>query len=313
LEAPKKLSVVTTLYRSEATVEEFHRRVAAVASRAAAEIEFIYVNDGSPDCSMDKILDLRRADPRITVVELARNFGHHPALMTALALSSGDLVFLIDSDLEEPPELLEEFAAQLGKRSDADAVYGVQPQRKGGRRERLAGRLWYAFFCRLADVPYPADSLTARLMTRRFVNSVLLHQERDLDMMGIFALAGYQQIALPSTKTSKGNSSYTFMSRLNIAATGLTAFTSAPLTLIVAVGCLMTLCSILAGVIWIAASWRGAVSFGAANFAAWSIWFVGGLLLTAIGVVALYAKAILQETKGRPRTIIKHIYAAEAS
>jgi putative glycosyltransferase len=147
-------------------------------------------------------------------------------------------------------------------------------------------------------------------MTRRFVDAVLLHQERDLDMIGVFALAGFQQIAIPSTKTSKGTSSYTVMRRFSIAATGLTAFTTAPLALIAAAGCLMTLSSILVGAVWIAASWQGGLSFGAASFAAWSIWFVGGLLLTAIGIVALYAKAILQETKSRPRAIIKQIYAA---
>jgi putative glycosyltransferase len=311
LEFPKKLSVVTTLYRSEATVEEFHRRMAAAASPAAAEVEFIYVNDGSPDRSLERILRLRGADLRIKVIDLARNFGHHPALMTGLARASGDLIFLIDSDLEEPPELLEEFAAVLRGRPETDSVYGVQQRRKGGLGERLAGRLWYSFFCRLADVPYPADSLTARLMTRRFVDAVLLHDERDLDMMGIFALTGHEQIALATTKSSKGASSYTLWRRVNIAATGMTAFTMAPLAFIAAAGCLMTLSSLLGGAVWLASSWRDSDGFGSADFAAWSIWFVGGLLLTALGVVAFYARAILQETKARPRAIVRRIYDAE--
>ena len=286
--------------------------MASAASRTAAEVEFVYVNDGSPDRSLDRVLELRSLDPRIVVVDLARNFGHHPAIMTGLSLASGDRVFLIDSDLEEPPELLEEFADTLRNRPGADAVYGVQLRRKGGLRERVAGKLWYALFCRMADVPYPADSLTARLMTRRFVDAVLLHQERDLDMMGIFALVGYEQIASPATKASKGDTSYTLAKRLNIAATGLTSFTTAPLALVPVAGCLLTISSIVAGLIWLAASPGDPGGSGIARFAAWSIWFVGGLLLTALGVVALYARAILQEAKARPRAIVRRIYGAEA-
>ena len=284
--------------------------MASVAARTALEVEFIYVNDGSPDASLDRVLELRNADPRIVVVDLARNFGHHPAIMTGLALASGDRVFLIDSDLEEPPELLEEFSDALRNLPGADAVYGVQLRRKGGLRERMAGRLWYALFCRMADVPYPADSLTARLMTRRFVDAVLLHEERDLDMMGIFALVGYEQIAIPTRKASKGDTTYTLAKRLKIAVTGLTAFTTAPLALIPAAGCLLTLSSIVGGLIWLAADEGDPSGSGVVRFAAWSIWFVGGVLLTAVGILALYARAILQETKARPRAIVRRIYRA---
>ncbi|MDP9415305.1 MAG: glycosyltransferase family 2 protein [Pseudomonadota bacterium] len=308
-----KLSVVTTLYRSDQTVQEFHRRVALAASEIAAAVEFVYVNDGSPDRSMERVLHLRSEDPRIVVVDLARNFGHHPALMTGLAVASGDFVFLIDSDLEEPPELLLEFWQASRANPGADAVYGVQMRRKGGLWERAAGAIWYTLFCRLTRVAYPPDSLTARLMTRRFVDAALLHKERDLDLMGIFALVGYEQIALPTTKGSKGESAYTLGKRLRIAVTGLTAFTTAPLALIPAAGCLMILLSLAGGVIWLLSSWVSRGGFSPASFAVWSIWFVGGLLLSAVGVLALYARAILQETKARPRAIIRRIYGSEQS
>lgn len=306
-----KLSVVTTLYRSESTVEEFHRRVAQATSEVPAEVEFVYVNDGSPDRSMACVLELKRLDPRIVVVDLARNFGHHPALMTGLALASGDFVFLIDSDLEEPPELLLEFWQALRANPCADAAYGVQMRRKGGLWERTVGAIWYSLFCRLTNVAYPRDSLTARLMTRRFVDAVLLHKERDLDLMGIFALAGYEQIAVPANKGSKGESAYTLGKRLAIAVTGLTAFTTAPLALIPAAGCAMILLSLAGGLVWLLSTWAGGESFSSGGFAIWSIWFVGGLLLTALGILALYARAILQETKARPSAIIRRIYRGE--
>jgi putative glycosyltransferase len=307
------LSVVTTLYASEATVEEFHRRMARAAEQVTPQVEFVYVNDGSPDGSLERVLELRREDARIAVIDLARNFGHHPALLAGLKAASGEFVFLIDSDLEEAPELLPDFWGVLQANPAADAVYGIQRRRKGGVSERLIGRLWYAFFCRLTDLPYPRDSLTARLMTRRFVAAALLHKERDLDMMGIFAMAGHEQIPFATTKASKGDTSYTVAKRLRIAITGLTSFTTAPLTLILLAGCLMTIASVLGGLIWLLLDWSGAARFGLVGLAIWSIWFVGGLLLTALGVVALYAGTILREAKARPRAIVRHVYRSEES
>jgi hypothetical protein len=139
----------------------------------------------------------------------------------------------------------------------------------------------------------------------------LLHKERDLDMMGIFAMTGHEQIPFPTTKASKGDTSYTVAKRLRIAITGLTSFTTAPLTLIAVAGCLMTIGALLGGLVWLLLESSGAVRFGFAGVAIWSIWFVGGLLLTAMGVVALYVGTILREAKARPRAIVRRIYRAE--
>jgi putative glycosyltransferase len=310
-----KLSIVTSLYGSEATVDAFHERMTRAADGVAAQAEFVYVNDGSPDRSLERVLALRDRDARIVVVDLARNFGHHPALMTGIEAATGDFIFLIDSDLEEPPELLPAFWTALREDAragaGADSVYGVQVRRKGALAERLLGAIWYKLFCRLTSLPYPADSLTARLMTRRFADAVLLHKERALDLMGIFALTGYRQVAIPATKTSKGGSSYTLGKRVGIAATGLTSFTTAPLTVIAAIGCFITAIAAVAGLALLLLALAGAVDFSLAGFAIWSIWFLGGLLLAAIGTVGLYGGTILQETKARPRSIVRTVYRAE--
>src|SRR5271167_816371 len=129
-EASVKLSIVTTLYRSAGHIEEFYRRATKAAEAIADDIELVMVNDGSPDQSLDRALALHRADPRVVVVDLARNFGHHKAMMTGLAHASGDRVFLIDSDLEEEPELLIQFHERL-MQGDCDVVFGVQETRRG--------------------------------------------------------------------------------------------------------------------------------------------------------------------------------------
>src|SRR3954468_11917273 len=138
-----KLSIVTTLYRSASTINEFYRRILAAAELITGDIELVLVNDGSPDNSLDLAVELHRTDARVVVVDLSRNFGHHKAMMTGLAHATGDLVLLIDSDLEEEPELLGYFHERFAK-GDCDVVFGVQETRRGGLFERVTGALFFS-------------------------------------------------------------------------------------------------------------------------------------------------------------------------
>ncbi|MGH9548808.1 MAG: glycosyltransferase family 2 protein, partial [Terriglobales bacterium] len=124
------LSIVTTLYASAPYLEEFYARTCVVAERVTSDFEIILVNDGSPDNSLEIALSLYRKDARVRIVDLSRNFGHHKAMMTGLAHARGDMVFLLDSDLEEEPELLNTFYEKL-QQTGADVVFGVQQKRKG--------------------------------------------------------------------------------------------------------------------------------------------------------------------------------------
>ena len=154
-----RLSVVATLYRSSRTLDAFYARVSSAAAALTGEYELVLVNDGSPDDSLDVALQLLSRDARVRVVDLARNFGHHKAMMTGLAHARGELVFLIDSDLEEEPELLGAFHDTL-RASDADVVYGVQATRRGGLFERVSGWVFFKLFNVLSDVPIPVNVVT---------------------------------------------------------------------------------------------------------------------------------------------------------
>ena len=152
-----KLSVVTTLYRSAASIEEFYRRAIKAAEKIAGDVELVMVNDGSPDNSLDLALELQKHDARVIVVDLSRNFGHHKALMTGLAHAGGDLVFLIDSDLEEQPEDLALFYQRFSA-GDCDVVYGIQKARRGSIFERMSGGVFFAVVDMLGDRPLPRNS-----------------------------------------------------------------------------------------------------------------------------------------------------------
>src|SRR6266481_9971297 len=125
------LSIVTTLYDSAPYLEQFYLRTCAATEQITRDYEIILVNDGSPDNSLDIAISIHRRDKRVRVIDLSRNFGHHKAMMTGLTHAGGELVFLIDCDLEEEPELLEKFYREL-KATEADVVFGVQQKRKGG-------------------------------------------------------------------------------------------------------------------------------------------------------------------------------------
>src|SRR5262245_28298174 len=137
-----QLSIVSTMYCSAFYLPEFYERVSASARALTDDYELVFVNDGSPDESLAIATTLCRADRHVKVVDLSRNFGHHPAIMTGLAHTTGNWVFLIDCDLEESPELLKEFhKAQVS--SYADVIFGVQDRRRGGVFDRLWGALFY--------------------------------------------------------------------------------------------------------------------------------------------------------------------------
>jgi len=125
-----RLSIVTALYNSAPYVEAFYNRMTAVARKLTRDYEIIFVNDGSPDESLDRAVSLYKRDKRVRIIDLSRNFGHHKAIMTGVSMARGDLIFLLDSDLEEDPELLLQFSREM-KATKSDVVYGVQ-QKHGG-------------------------------------------------------------------------------------------------------------------------------------------------------------------------------------
>ncbi|MCS5706438.1 glycosyltransferase family 2 protein [Synechococcus sp. FGCU-3] len=303
-----KLSIVATLYKSAPYVNEFYARSSAVAKQLAGDdFEIILVNDGSPDDSLDIARSLSDYDPHVVVVDLSRNFGHHKAMMTGLAHTKGELTFLIDSDLEEEPEWLMNFEIQL-KKQKCDVVYGVQKRRKGNWYERWSGKIFYSFFKAFTGLPLPENLVTARLMTRRYVDALLLHREREILIAGLWYLTGFEQHPYLVSKHSTSETTYTLGKKLSIVVKSVTSFSSLPLVIIFYVGCCVSLMA--AGyMIYIVASWfvfaRPLV--GWASIIA-SIWLLGGTTILFLGVIGIYLSKIFSETKQRPYTIVRQVY-----
>ena len=275
--------------------------------RLTPDYEIVLVNDGSPDDSLAVALKLLEHDDRVRIIDLARNFGHHKAMMTGLAEARGDLVFLIDSDLEEAPELLIEFSEAM-QDGQADVVYGVQDARRGGFVERSSGWLFFKLFNLLSDQPIPDNLVTVRLMTRRYVSALVSHRERKMMIAGLWALTGFNQIARTIAKGAKGHTSYSFRRKVSLLVDSITSFSDRPLVLIFYLGLAIGGTSSLAAVYLVVRRLFFGVALPGWPSLIVSIWMLGGLMLICLGIIGIYLSKVFIETKQRPYTIVRQIY-----
>lgn len=303
-----KLSIVTTLYKSAPYIKEFHKRASDAARQLVEEeYEIVFVNDGSPDNSLDLAIQLSVIDDHVLVVDLSRNFGHHRAMMTGLAHAKGERVFLLDSDLEEEPEWLLSFADQMGHNA-CDVVYGVQEIRKGGWFERLSGFCAYKLFNILCDIEFPDNLVTARLMKQSYVKALLLHQEREIVIAGLWVITGFNQQAQIVNKHATSETTYTFRKKLTAIVNVITSFSNIPLIFTFYIGLSISFFAIIyVAYLVIYRLFLSKPISGWTSVMA-SIWLMGGLIIFFIGVIGLYIAKIFSETKQRPNTIVRGIY-----
>ena len=302
-----ELSVVTTMFHSSDFVTEFHRRSSEVLASLAVSYEIVFVNDGSPDNSLEKARALVEIDDHVRVIDLSRNFGHHRALMVGLEYARGNKVFLIDCDLEENPLALSEFYAEM-KRTQADVVYGVQNTRNGNFVRRAGGALFWKFFNFISDVDVNPKVITSRLMTRRYVDALLGFREQELFLGGIFALTGFDQTPLTVKKEARSDTSYTIRKRFALLVNAITSFSSRPLILVFYIGLIISIASgTAAAVLFARKLFFSDYQIGWSSLIV-SIWLIGGITIFCIGLIGIYLAKVFQEVKARPLSIVRALY-----
>ncbi len=308
-----KISVVTTLFYSQEYIHEFYARVQTEIKKVTDDYEFIFVNDGSPDKSKDMVLALQVSDPAIILIDLSKNFGHHQAILTGLHYTTGDYTFLVDSDLEEDPELFTLLWSEMKKFPEYDVIYGVQIKRKGRFFEKISGRLFYKIFYYIAGFDYPADTLTARIMNRPFLEGLKKFPEKEFDIWGLFFLNGYKQKGIPVSKKNKGMTTYSLHKKIRIAIISITSLTNRPLYFIFILGFFITIIAFINVLVIVykkmflieaVEGWASIVA---------SLWLIGGLIMFVLGIIGIYLSKIFMEVKNRPSAIIKKIYRSDAT
>lgn len=305
------LSIVTTLYRSQPFLRTFHQQMSnAIQKLGINDYEVVYVNDGSPDDSVSCLLEMRRDDSHIRIIDLSRNFGHHYALQAGISFASGDYVYIVDNDMETPVDFLLTCYSEMLQHSNIDLIYGVQEQRKGHLVEKMGGFLFWKIFNMLSDVRVPANILTECLMTRNFVDELLRLNDANLFLGGMIHWVGMEKKEIVVKKGQReGKSTYTFRKRLSLMIQALTSFSGKPLEWLFYSGIGITCIS----VVFLLYLFVKKMILGNAISLGWTS-LIGinlltlGIITTFLGLIGLYVFRIYKQVQGRPNYVIKKVY-----
>lgn len=305
-----RISVITSLFNSGRFISELHWRLVQTIEKITDDYEIILVNDGSPDNSLEVALEiLNRGQSHLKIIDLSRNCGQHKALMTGLRNSTGDFIFMMDSDLDEQPEWIEKFWLEYQKfEGSVDVIYGVQIARKGSFYERWSGRAFYKFFNILSVVKVKSNPTPFRIMTRRYVDALVQFREQEVFFLGISLLAGFEQRSIPIEKRTPSSTSYNTIKKVDQFINAITSFSNRPLMFVFYLGATISFLSFIClFVIFIRYLIYGAGVQGWTSIMI-SIWLAGGIMISCIGIIGIYLSKIFIEVKNRPYTIIKQIY-----
>lgn len=307
------ISVVVPCYDEEESLPELHRRVTAVLRECATRYEVILANDGSRDATWDVIRQLAADDPHVVGLDLSRNFGHQACLTAALAHARGDVVLMMDADLQDPPELLPHMLKKW--RAGADVVYAVRKVRRGeGIFKLWTAAAFYRVMRWATRIAIPVDTGDFRLIDRHALNAVLALRERNRFLRGLFSWVGFRQVPIYYTRQRRfaGQTKYPLSKMVRFAIDGLTSFSTLPLQLAVWIGLAAAALAFFYGVRVFLQGMQGHTVPGWASTTV-SVLFLGGVQLVAIGVLGEYLGRIFEEVKARPIFLVREVISQQAA
>ncbi len=305
----KKISIIVPCYNEEQAIPFFYDEITKIAESLKEDFEFIFVNDGSVDKTIDIIKEYAKKDKRVKYINFSRNFGKEAAMYAGLELSIGDYVAIMDADLQDPPSLLPEMIAILeDENSDYDAVGTRRVTRKGEPPIRsFFARKFYKIINKMSKVEMVDGARDYRLMKRQVVNSILELKEYNRYSKGLFEFVGYKTkwLEFENVKRVAGETKWSFWKLFLYAIEGIVAFTTAPLAIASIAGFLFCLISFIMIIFIIiktlifgdpTSGWPSLVCI---------IFFVSGIQLFCLGIIGQYLSKTYLETKKRPIYIIK--------
>jgi glycosyltransferase involved in cell wall biosynthesis len=303
----KLISVIVPAYNEEDVILAFHSRMSAVFDLIKDyRCEMIFVDDGSVDATKKLITELAASDPRVCAVSLSRNFGKEAAMTAGLDVATGDAVAIFDVDLQDPPELLQQFVASW--ESGFDVVYAKRARRDGETwLKKATASVFYRVIRNLSRVSIPPDTGDCRLMSRRVVNELMRLREHHRFMKGLFAWVGFPSVAIEYNRDPRvaGATKFNYWKLWNFALEGITSFTIAPLKIAMYVGFSLALASLgMGGWIVLKTLVWGEDVRGYPTLIV-TVLCLGGMQLFFIGVLGEYLGRIFSETKQRPLYIVE--------
>ncbi|OGO64832.1 MAG: glycosyltransferase [Chloroflexi bacterium RBG_19FT_COMBO_55_16] len=301
-------SIVAPIFNESGNLPELFRRVQATMESSGETWELILIDDGSLDTSSDLILQLAAQDPRVRPVIFARNFGHQIAVTAGLDYSRGQAVIIIDSDLQDPPEVITDLIAKW--REGYDVVYAIRAEREGESWfKKFTASMFYRLITRITDVNIPLDAGDFRLLDRKVVDVLNQMRERHRFLRGMSAWVGFRQTGVPYRRAARfvGETKYPFRKMFRLAINAITGFSYFPLQLATYIGFFAAGISILSIPVVVGLRlWGGshAPLVGQATTLI-AVLFLGGVQLISLGILGEYIGRLYDEAKGRPLYIVR--------
>jgi glycosyltransferase involved in cell wall biosynthesis len=308
--SPVALSVVIPCYNETAVLEDLYTRVTSICRQMVGDnYEFILVNDGSKDGTWSAIQTLADTDPNVVGVNLSRNFGHQLALTAGLNVCRGDRIFILDADLQDPPELLHEMMALMDE--GADVVYGKRLKREAESSfKKLTAYLFYRLLNRMVEIDIPSDTGDFRLMSRRALNVLNDMPEKHRFIRGMVSWVGLQQVPVHYQRQARlaGETKYPFSKMLRFAIDAITGFSIQPLRAASYLGFVFGVIGILT-LFYALYSWStGRVVEGWTSIITVTL-LLGSAQLFVLGIIGEYLGRLYIESKHRPLVVIDTIYS----
>jgi len=302
------LSLVIPIFNEEKLIDELVKRTISALDSFIQNYEVIFVDDGSTDESLKKILSWKQKNKKIKVLSLSKNFGHQAAYTAGLEHSKGDIVAMMDGDLQDPPELLSEMYRKI-REEDFDIISGKKTGRKGKKGRILYALLFHLFFKKIGEIKDMENSGNYSMLRREAVDALLMMKEKVRYLPGLRTFIGFKQgyVEFIREDRYKGDPKMSIRKLFILAADAIFSFSRFPIRLCLIMGTIGALVFMGAGIYVIIAKIYGFAVIGWSSTLL-SIYFLGSIQLIFMGILGEYVYRSYKETQNRPLYFIRKIY-----
>ena len=303
----KKISAVIACYKDAESISEMYHRIVNIFKNTSYNYEIIFVNDGSPDNSENILREICHQDKKVIAIFHSRNFGTDNAFSSGILKATGDAVVLLDGDLQDPPEIIPNFLEFWEK--GYEVVYGIKNKREGSKFMNFFYKLFYKIFNKISYISIPLDAGNFALMDKKITNLLNSIDETDRFIRGLRAWVGFKQIGVSYIRAARkyGKTNYNFIGNLRWAKKGIFSFSFFPLELFSYFSYTMFIISIIWIIYLIFDYFIGPEPVQGIYFNSVMVLFLGSVNLLFLSVISEYISKILDESKKRPKFIVKEI------
>jgi dolichol-phosphate mannosyltransferase len=301
------VSIIVPCYNTAESLNELHARIDMIMKKLNVDYELIFVNDSSPQNDWRIICEIADKDHHVKGINLSRNFGQYKAITAGLAYAKGDIVFVMDGDLQDRPE---EIPALIDKYNEGyDIVYAVRSNRQDTRLKKLYSRIFHRVFNYFTSAHTDAGIGTFSLFSRKAVNAMLsIHEEfREIYLTSYWIGFKSAKVEVQHAERKYGKSSYNFKKAAKLALNAILSFSDKPLRFVICIGFSISGLSLMYGIYIIIRKFVVIEEVEGWTSIIFSVWFLGGVIISFIGIIGLYIGKIFEEVKRRPLYIVDEV------